>query len=76
MLAQVANQVAARHLPVERRVVVETMIPIDLEAEKAQIELVRLGDVEDGRIGTTLMKWMAIEIPFSNHDRHREGPRA
>ncbi len=49
MLAQVENQVAARHLPVERRVVVEAMIPIDLEAEKALLELVRLGDIEDAQ---------------------------
>ena len=47
MLAQVQDQVAARHLAVERRVVVKAVIPIDLEAEKALIEFVGLGDIED-----------------------------
>jgi hypothetical protein len=49
MLAQVQDQVAARHLAVERRVIVEAVIPIDLEAEKALIELVGLGEVEDAQ---------------------------
>jgi hypothetical protein len=44
VLAEVQDQVAARHLAVKRSVVVEAMIPVDLEAEKAQIELVGLGD--------------------------------
>ena len=49
MLAQVQDQVATRHLAVERRVVVKALIPIDLEAEKALIELVGLGEVEDAQ---------------------------
>src|ERR1700719_4179528 len=49
MLAEMQNQVAPRHLPVERRIVVEAVIPINLEAEKALIELVGLGDVEDAQ---------------------------
>ena len=49
VLAQVQDEVAARHLPVERRVIVEAMIPIDLEAEKGLIEFVGLGDVEDAQ---------------------------
>ena len=47
MLAQVEDEVAARHLAVERRVVVKAVIPIDLEAKEALIELVGLGDVEE-----------------------------
>ena len=47
MLAQVQDQVAARHLAVERRVVVKAVIPIDLEAKEALIELVGLADVEE-----------------------------
>ena len=47
MLAQVQDQVAARHLAIERRVVVKAVIPIDLEAEKALVEFVGLGDIED-----------------------------
>jgi hypothetical protein len=49
MLAQVQDQVAARHLAVERRVVVKAVIPIHLESEKALIELVGLGDIEDAQ---------------------------
>jgi hypothetical protein len=49
MLAQVQDQVPAWRLAIERRVVVEAVIPIDLEAEKAQVELVCLGDVEDAQ---------------------------
>jgi hypothetical protein len=49
MLAQVQDEVAARHLPVERRVVGEAVIPIDLEAEKALVEFVGLGDIEDAQ---------------------------
>ena len=49
MLAQVQDQVAARHLAVERRVVVKAVIPIDLEAEKALVEFVGLGDIEDAQ---------------------------
>src|ERR1700677_389206 len=49
VLAQVQDEVAARYLAVERRVVVEAVIPVDLEAEEALIELVRLGDVEDAQ---------------------------
>src|SRR5262249_33865066 len=49
MLAQVQDQAAARDLPVERSVVIEAMLPIEREAEKSEIELVRLGDVEDAQ---------------------------
>jgi hypothetical protein len=51
VLAQVQDQVAARHLAVERRVVVKAVIPIDLEAEKALVEFVGLGDIEDAGSG-------------------------
>ena len=60
MLAQVQHQVAARHLPVERRVVVEAVIPINLEAEKALIELVGLATSKMRKIGTTLVNSMVI----------------
>ena len=51
VLAQVQDQVAARHLAVERRVVVKNgVIPIDLEA-KTLIELVGLDDMEDAQMG-------------------------
>ena len=36
---------------VERRVVVEAMLPLDLETEEADIELTRLGNVEDAQDG-------------------------
>jgi hypothetical protein len=45
----VQDEVAARRLAIERRVVVKAVIPIDLEAEKDLLELVGLGDVEDAQ---------------------------
>src|SRR5688572_14519544 len=47
MLAEVQHEVAARDLQVERQAVFETMLPVDLEAEVAQVKLARLRLVED-----------------------------
>jgi hypothetical protein len=43
------QEITARDLAIERRVVVEAVIPIDLEAEKAQIELVGFWNIEDAQ---------------------------
>ena len=47
MLAQVQDEAPARDLAIERGARVKAMVPVDLEAEEIQIELVRLGDVEN-----------------------------
>jgi hypothetical protein len=46
VLAEVQDQVAAGDLPIERKIVAEAAVPIDLEAEIAEAELLGLGDVE------------------------------
>jgi hypothetical protein len=39
MLAEMKGETAARHLHVDRRVCIETGLPIDLEAEEIEVEL-------------------------------------
>jgi hypothetical protein len=51
MLAQVKRQTVTRDLHVDRKVRLETMLPIDLEAEKIEIELASLVDRENAEDG-------------------------
>ena len=46
MLAQMQNKVAPRNLPIQRRIVIEPMIPIDRKAEITQVEFVRLANIK------------------------------
>jgi len=47
VLGEVEHAAVARDLHVERRVVVEAVLPIDREAEEVDVELARLGLVEE-----------------------------
>ena len=47
MFGEVQHAAGARDLNVDRRGGVEPMLPIDREAEKADVELARLLDTED-----------------------------
>ena len=49
MLAQMEQQSAPRNLSIERRVGLVAVIPIHLEAEKSQIEFVRLGNIKNAK---------------------------
>ena len=51
MLAQVEQGTRSRDLGVEREVVAEAMLSIELEAEKGQVEFLRLVDVENAQDG-------------------------
>ena len=51
MLAEMQDAAVAADRHVKRRIVVEAMLPLDLEAEEADIELARLGNVEDAQDG-------------------------
>lgn len=51
MLAQVQLEPRSGDLHVEREVVAEAMLPVDGEAEEADIELLRLLDREDAQDG-------------------------
>lgn len=47
MLTQMQHKPVSRNLPVQRRIVVEPMVPIDAKAEEAKVELVSFRNVED-----------------------------
>lgn len=47
VLAEVQAHSAARHLHVERRMGLETVLPVDREAEEINVELARLLNRED-----------------------------
>src|SRR5271165_4269226 len=47
MLAQMQDEIAARHLALERGPLVEAMVPIDRKAQESLIKFVSLADVED-----------------------------
>src|SRR6186713_1196723 len=51
MLAQMKRQAVTRDLHVNRKVRLETMLPIHLEAEKIEIELASLVDRENAEDG-------------------------
>lgn len=59
---QDAAVAADRH--VERCVVVEAMLPLHLEAEEADIEFTRLGNVEDAQMGVTASSLGMVTQPF------------
>src|SRR5690606_4951821 len=46
MLAEMELECAARHLHVERRAGLEAVLPVEREAEEAEIEIPRLLDIE------------------------------
>ena len=46
MFAEVQQTAVARYFDVERRVLAEAVFPLDLETEKADIEFLRLLDIE------------------------------
>ncbi len=52
MFAEMQDAAVARDLGVERRIVAEAVFPLNLEAQKSDIEFVRLGDVEDAQDGS------------------------
>ena len=49
MLAEMQQQAAARDLAIKRQARLKAVVEVDREAEKAQIEFVRLGDIEDAK---------------------------
>ena len=64
MLAQMQHAALARHFHVERRIVVEAVFPPHRKAEKPDIELLRLLDIEMRRMGVTapnLAMWLSWE---------------
>jgi hypothetical protein len=53
MLAEMQQQAAARHLAIERKARIKAMVEVDRETKKAQIEFIRLRDIEDAQDGMT-----------------------
>jgi len=47
----VQDAVVADYTHIERRIVVEAVLELDLEAEEVEIEFARLGDIEDAQDG-------------------------
>src|SRR5580765_268872 len=51
MFAQMQDAAVAGYTHIERCIVVEAVLELDLETEEVEIELTRLGDVEDAQDG-------------------------
>ena len=49
VLGQMKDQIGARHLHVERQRFLETVLPVDGESQVVDVELLRLGNVEDSK---------------------------
>ena len=49
MLAEVQYEVAARDLHVDRRTILEAMLPVDPEPEKIDVKLLGPGEIEDAQ---------------------------
>jgi hypothetical protein len=57
MLGQVQHQSGPRNLDVRRGVLLEVVFPIDVEAEKAKVEVFRLRHVEDAQDRDRLLEF-------------------
>src|SRR5439155_11565376 len=49
VLGQMKDQIGARHLHVERQRFLETVLPVNGESQVVDVELLRLGSVEDSK---------------------------
>jgi len=76
VLAQVQDQAAPRDLPIQRRVVVESVVPVDFEAEVFEVEFICFGDVEDAEDwGDGLEFDCHVEFFYLNFSREVRLPR-
>jgi hypothetical protein len=65
VLAKMQLECTARDLQIERRVRIEAMLPVEIETEKAEVEILRLSRSNIRKTGTT--RWIVSVIVFSHY---------